>query len=109
VQSWCREIVNAKPGANDTFSFRPTHQTGFCWGSFGAIQELSLAAREDGTRLLGICLPADSDRVQLIKIFSKYVDDHPELAQQGFARVAGQALIDAFHCIAPPDVGVKPH
>jgi len=50
--------LTAKPGANHTFSFRPTHETGFCWGSFGAIQELSLAAQEDGTRLLGICLPA---------------------------------------------------
>jgi hypothetical protein len=108
VQSWCRDIITAKPGANHTFSFRPTHETGFCWGSFGAIQELSLAAQEDGTRLLGICLPADSDRLQLINIFSAYVDDHPEIAHQGFAHVAGQALIDAFSCVRPPDIGVRP-
>ena len=101
--------LTAKPGANHTFSFRPTHETGFCWGSFGAIQELSLAAQEDGTRLLGICLPADSDRLQLINIFSAYVDDHPEIAHQGFAHVAGQALIDAFSCVRPPDIGVRPH
>jgi hypothetical protein len=44
--------LTAKPGSNHTFSFRPTHETGFCWGSFGAIQELSLAVHRRITRQL---------------------------------------------------------
>jgi hypothetical protein len=41
VQSWCKAVVNGKLGTNDTISYPPNHDTGFCWGAFGAIQELS--------------------------------------------------------------------
>jgi hypothetical protein len=89
--------VNGKLGANDTISYPPNHDTGFCWGAFGAIQELSKYAWDDGTRLR-VCAPADSSRLQYIKVFSKSVDDHPEDVHYEFARVARQALASAFSC-----------
>ena len=98
VQSWCKAVVNGKLGANDTISYAPNHDTGFCWGAFGAIQELSKYAWDDGTRLLRVCAPADSSRLQYIKVFSKFVDDHPEDVHYEFARVARQALASAFPC-----------
>ena len=98
VQSWCKAVVNGKLGANDTISYPPNHDTGFCWGAFGAIQDLSKYVGHDGTRLLRFCAPADSSRFQQIEVFSKFVDDHPEDAHYVFVCVARQALAFAFPC-----------
>jgi hypothetical protein len=98
VQSWCKEIVNAKFRPDHMISYRQNHDTGFCWGAFGMMQELSVFVRDDGTRMLGFCPPKDSTRVQLIKIFSKFVDDHLAMVGQDFGVVAEQALAAAFPC-----------
>ena len=100
VQSWCKPVVNAKLGANDTISYKPTHDTGFCWGAFAAIQELSKYRWDDRTLLLRFCPPPTSSRLQYIKVVSKYVDDHPEDGHQEFAGVARLALASAFPCPA---------
>jgi hypothetical protein len=99
VQSWCQAIANAKHGADNTIFYEPTRETGFCWGAFGAIQGLSkLMWSSSKAPMLGICAPEQSTRVQYIKIFSKYVSDHPETAHKDFAYIARLALQDAFLC-----------
>jgi hypothetical protein len=100
VQSWCREVINAKLGANDTILLkRSNFYTGFCWGAFASIQQFSTYVPRGSTdRLLYICTPPTSTRLQLIKIFSKYVDDHPETAHEDFSDIAFQALVKAFPC-----------
>lgn len=98
IQSWCKGIVNAKLGANHTIFYTPNYNTGFCWGAFGAIQEFSRFLRNDNTPMIDVCAPPNSTRLQLIKIFSKYVDDHPESANRSFAIIALRALTRAFPC-----------
>jgi hypothetical protein len=98
VQSWCKAIVSAKFGADRRVFFTQNQDTGFCWGAFATIQELSKYASSENARMLGICTPSTSTRIQLIKIFSKYVDDHPEAANQSFSDVALLSLTQAFPC-----------
>jgi hypothetical protein len=98
VQSWCTPVVNGKLSANDMISYMENHDTGFCWGAFATIQEFSKYTWDDGTTLLRFCPPSNSSRLQYIKVFSRFVDDHPEDAHQEFARVARQALASAFRC-----------
>ncbi|MGO9263936.1 MAG: Rap1a/Tai family immunity protein [Candidatus Binataceae bacterium] len=74
-----------------------TFQTGHCWGAFGAIQEMSRIASDNGM-MLGICAPADSSRTQFIRVFYKYVNDHPEWANRPFGQIARLALARAFPC-----------
>jgi hypothetical protein len=98
VQSWCKGM-DAKLGQNDAFTFVMNYNSGFCLGAFASIQELSVYIWENGTPYLGFCPPADSSRLQYIKIFSKYVDDYPASAHQRFGVVAKSALAAAFPCV----------
>lgn len=101
VQSWCQVIANAKLGPDNAIFYVRSSQTEFCWGAFAAIQELSKLGWSDTKELmLEICAPEQSTRLQYIKIFSKYVTDHPEMAHQDFAYIARLALHDAFPCAA---------
>jgi hypothetical protein len=97
VQSWCKELVHAKIPADNRVFFKEDVYSGFCWDAFAVIQQFSRYTR-NGTLLLGMCAPADSTRLQFIKIFSKYVDDHPETAHRSFADVARLSLTEAFRC-----------
>jgi hypothetical protein len=84
VQSWCKPVLNGRLGTDGMIYYTVTAETSFCWGAFAAIQEVSKYMWDDSTRLLGFCPPETSTKVQFIKIFSKYVDDHPEDANQAF-------------------------
>jgi hypothetical protein len=78
--------------------FSPDGQ--FCWGAFAAIQQFSrlLIADEPGKRSLDICSPETSSRLQMILVFLKYADSHPEVLDQEFPLIARQALREAFPC-----------
>jgi hypothetical protein len=74
-----------------------TFEDGFCWGAFAAIQAASGFISADQA-VLQICAPTEVTRVQQIKIFLRYVEQHPELAHNDFAAVAQRALSGAFPC-----------
>lgn len=97
MQSWCEPIATARILSPGTIHFQPTFNTGICWGAFGAIQEISRIYSDNGM-VLGVCAPEDSTRDQLIKIFYKYVTDHPDTANQPFGLIARLSLMDAFPC-----------
>jgi hypothetical protein len=96
VQSWCRNIAHAPLTEHKVYLNR-TFEDGFCWGAFAAIQAASNFIYAD-QHVLKICVPTEATRVQHIKIFSHYVDQHPDLAHNDFAAVAQRALSDAFPC-----------
>ncbi len=100
MQSWCRQIVSGPILANDTVYVGTTFNDGVCWGSFAAIQQLSRIVDQNGIMLLRFCPPPDSTRVQFIKIFMRYADQHPEEAHHDFAKLALRALVEAFPCSA---------
>lgn len=101
VQSWCMPIVGGDLGrlGKDLYvKYRHNHDTGFCLGAFKGIQGLSYTIWADNTPILGFCPPTDSTTVQYITIFSHYVDDHPDIANESFFLVALRALAAAFPC-----------
>ena len=81
VQSWCTTTANAPLLADGKVGLGTTFDDGFCWGAFAAIQDLS--------------------RIEYVKIFLRYVDQHPEQLHMDFAGVARRALAAAFPCTPP--------
>src|SRR3974390_1427268 len=67
VEGWC------KPVADGNYSTQ-TPNVDLCWGVFAALQGLSVIGLQDGTRMMGVCTPPGSTRLQMIKIFVKYVN-----------------------------------
>ena len=98
LESWCKFIDTAPMRSDGTVGIPMTSRAQYCWGAFGAILQLSTAADSDGVTLLKICPPRKSTEVQVIKIFVRYVERHPEQAHLLFTQVALYALTEAFPC-----------
>jgi hypothetical protein len=100
VRASCKDVLKVKAKQKDDYlNFPSNFETGFCWGAFASLQQISGFFPENGKQsLLGCCPPPDSTRLQYIKIFAKYVDEHPEFGEEDFAAVAIQALQAAYPC-----------
>jgi hypothetical protein len=100
MQSWCKDITNVRITQNDHLLMPQTFDNGFCWGAFSVFEGLGRAVLPNKSRLLGFCAPETSTRLQFIKVFLSYANQHPELVHRDFEQVAAWALINAFPCPA---------
>lgn len=99
IASICIAVVNTEAGPDGELHFKPTFDSGRCWGTFAAVQALSrIKSVADRPPLLGICAPADTTRRDLVKIFIDYVNSHPESRTQDFSVVAIIALRSQYPC-----------
>ena len=96
---WLQIVADSTPLPNDTISFPADFDASFCLGAFTAIIGLSGLSSGDGApNFLHFCPPRGVTGVQYIRIFLKYVDDHPEKGHEIFPFVALNALLHAFPC-----------
>jgi hypothetical protein len=74
-----------------------------CWGAFASIQGLgTLVLREGDGTMLHLCLPARSGRLELIKVFIRYMDQHPNRGHEDFGPLVLDSLWEAFPCPVRP-------
>jgi hypothetical protein len=97
IASACRGVASAPIQGNQVW-FARDYPSGLCWGAFATIQELSTIQWPNGTMMLGACPPPASTRIELIKVFLRYTDDHPEMLHESFAAVVLPALVQAYPC-----------
>lgn len=69
-----------------------------CWGAFAAIQAGITGVDPSAGLVLGVCAPPESTRTQLIAVFVRYADAHPERLHFDFFWTAVGALRDVFPC-----------
>lgn len=98
VAGWCHYYDVAVESVDHRFVAPTDPNAFFCWGSFAAIQELSRYVDAKRHPLLGMCLPPGGSRLQLIRVFDRYVFRHPELEHLDFVNVARTAFHEAFPC-----------
>jgi hypothetical protein len=99
VQSWCRKVVTATAPDAGKIIIPPDANSQACWSAFMAVQELSaLVLQKDGPNLMGFCPPKEGTRWQLVQIFERYADNHPEHLHLTFGEVVVMALFEAFPC-----------
>jgi len=74
-------------------------ESGFCWGAFATIDQM-LMAIDAATRrpIFGVCLPKEHTRYQMIAIFVRYAEKHPERYNDDSPWVAFDAAREAFPC-----------
>jgi hypothetical protein len=89
----CETVIRGKSGAGDDIKIPNTRDALLCWGYMQAMQDLSVLAFEDGTRLLGACPPENTTLLQLIRSYVKYARGHPNDLEGSTA----VAVINAFH------------
>ena len=90
VAASCRELF--KPNPSKSFD------AGLCIGSFTTIHALSAVVDQNRAPLLGFCRPPGVDFTELVRVFMRHVDSHPQSAQTYYAIEAINALVDAYPC-----------
>jgi hypothetical protein len=101
MASWCQPYKTATL-KGDQVSGDFTMESQMCKGAFMTIQQIGTTALDGSNDVLKICFPVQSRTSELIKVFSKYVDDHPERGHEKFTDVALAAFWDAYPCSQKP-------
>jgi hypothetical protein len=94
--SRCRPIAEGVV-RGDSIEFRQDTQTMQCWGAFLVIAK-GVTYSWHGARIWSTCVPGEARRAELVGLFVKYADEHPELMQEDFVDVALESLQVAFPC-----------
>jgi hypothetical protein len=94
----CQTVIADHKSAGQRIAIPNTRQALLCWGYMRAMQDVSVLAFEDGSRLLGACPPEDTTLLQLIQAFLKYARAHPAELQGSTAVAVIKALQQAYPC-----------
>jgi len=103
--SYCKAIMRADV-SNGEITVPGDLHSGICWGAFLSFHDAVMYVGNeylDGTRspsprpIFGVCAP-DATTSQLIKVFVRYTEKHPELLNEDFFRIAVIAGQEAFPC-----------
>jgi hypothetical protein len=91
-----RTTVTVSP---QVFKLTATPESRVCWGAFSVIQGLG-AVWDPGAKhsQLGVCLPEGSTRTELVKVFLRYMDVHPQVGHLHFEQVVVTAIQEAWPC-----------
>lgn len=98
----CRSISNSKVLSNRQLVFPRSlgFDDGTCWGAFATLQRLSARSlRQQRTKTMtNACPPPESSLLQIVRVFVRYADLHPEAQHKRWEEVALDALWKAFPC-----------
>ena len=100
--SACRSITTAHM-ANGGLLLNQDFKTGHCWGAFETLNEMiGFKEAKTGNFLFFPYQPVHHRTAQLIVIFVRYADKHPEKLADGYFDVALAAIGEAFPCKNTP-------
>lgn len=96
----CQSVANAAVARGGAIIDIP--KSGLpCWYYMSAVQNMAVLVDESGTRLLGLCPPADSTVLDFVRIFVQYARKQTAAAKNGAENAAAMALpglAEAFPC-----------
>jgi hypothetical protein len=90
VAASCRELL--KPNPPKSF------EAGLCFGSFTTLFALSGVVDQNQAPILGFCRPPNAGLGDLVRVFVRHVESHPQSAQTYYAVEAVNALVEAYPC-----------
>ena len=98
MASWCQPYKAAVVRDSQVL-VNSTSDSQVCFGAFLATQQVSgtLKANQTGT-ILGVCVPPNVRLTELIKVFLRYSDVHPEFGHDRFFNVVWGSLRKAYPC-----------
>ena len=98
LASYCQKLERGTKGAAQHIQIPNTKEALLCWGYMQAMQDLSVLAYEDGTRIMGSCPPEQTTVLQLIRSFVIYARSHPAELEGNTAVAVFKALQHTFPC-----------
>jgi len=98
LASYCQKLERGTKGATQHIQVPNTKEALLCWGYMQAMQDLSVLAYEDGTRIMGSCPPEQTTVLQLLRSFVTYARSHPAELEGNTAVAVFKALQHTFPC-----------
>ena len=98
LATYCEKLERGTKGAAPHIRIPNTKEAVLCWGYMQAMQDLSVLAYEDGTRIMGSCPPEQTTVLQLIRSFVTYARSHPAELEGNTAVAVFKALQHTFPC-----------
>jgi hypothetical protein len=103
MASYCEPYRTAVIVGNEQIRIEhPGQNSNICWGAFAAVQDfatMGFPGHNEG--ILRLCLPPESDRLELVKVFVRYMDENPNKGHWRFGTVLLLSLSEAFPCQPP--------
>jgi Rap1a immunity proteins len=82
--------------------FESDSRTGYCWGAVSAVQDVGNILLESPNRTaLWLCLPTKATTFDMVKIFIRCMDEHPNRRYERFGLVLLDSLREAYPCAKP--------
>lgn len=72
----------------------------YCAGFLDGVAGIGSVAQQAG-RPIGFCPPSNAPTGQFIRVFTRFLQDHPEKLHYNGASLAVEAFHDAFPCASP--------
>lgn len=95
----CRPVTQAKVTASGEVVMNADFESGFCWGAFATIDQMLMTINSKTKNpIFNVCLPKNHTRYQMIAIFVRYAEKHPDRYNEDSPWVAFDAAKEAFPC-----------
>jgi len=95
--SACRPITHAKV-SDGKVEMPLDFDSGSCWGAFGMLHGFLWVVDGNSKPLLNWCVPKDATRTELIAVFVKYTENHPDQYGQDFQLVVINSILQTYPC-----------
>lgn len=97
VGSWCEPYKTATVSEGHV-NVNATDDSRVCFGAFIAVQQLTILKMNTSTPVLGSCIAPEVRLTELIKVFLRYLEVHPEKGHQRFSTIVLASLRGAYPC-----------
>ena len=90
VAANCRELLRPDPPQS--------FDVGVCVGGFTTLYALSGVVDQHKAPILGFCRPPNTQYLDMVRVFVRHVESHPQSAQMFYAIEAVNAFVEAYPC-----------
>ncbi|MBI3516036.1 MAG: hypothetical protein HY060_18540 [Proteobacteria bacterium] len=86
----CRDLLRPDPPQS--------FDVGLCVGSFTTLYALSGVVDQHKAPILGFCRPPNTQYLDMVRVFVRHVESHPQAGQAFYAIEAVNAFVNAYPC-----------
>jgi hypothetical protein len=98
--SGCNIVANSEVRNGTILIPRGSSAAHLCWGAFVVIGGLvTWVDSKTNERWFAACVPSPVSRPELIAVFVKYIEAHPNRRHDDFVSVVFEALRNAYPCV----------
>jgi hypothetical protein len=105
---YCERLEKGAKGSGDQVQIPNTKEALLCWGYMSAMQDISVLANKDGSRIMGACPPEESTLLELVHSYVVYARSHRGKLGENTAVAVIRAFQEAYPCARNEARSIEP-